>query len=109
LANRWVATEILLKEPLLFNDYIIISPSLWWDDESLLADTKKMLQKNTDKNTLVYISVGNEGKQMQNDVDYLVKMLKPQYKVFYYPFPEENHATIMHLSLYKAFEVLNKK
>ena len=42
-----LATEILLKEPALFNDYIIISPSLWWDDESLLADAKKLLQNNT--------------------------------------------------------------
>ncbi|MEO5942811.1 MAG: alpha/beta hydrolase-fold protein [Ferruginibacter sp.] len=104
-----LATEILLKEPALFNDYIIISPSLWWDDESLLADAKKTLEKHTDKNIQVYISVGNEGKQMQDDVDDLVKTLKPQYKVFYYPFPEENHATIMHRSLYKAFELLNKK
>ena len=27
-----LATEILLKKPFLFNTYIIISPSLWWDN-----------------------------------------------------------------------------
>ena len=27
-----LATEILLKKPTLFAKYIIISPSLWWDD-----------------------------------------------------------------------------
>ena len=30
------ATEVLLKKPTLFNKYIIISPSLWWDNGSLL-------------------------------------------------------------------------
>ncbi|MEO6906064.1 MAG: alpha/beta hydrolase-fold protein, partial [Ginsengibacter sp.] len=30
-----LATEILLKEPTLFNKYIIVSPSLWWDNGSL--------------------------------------------------------------------------
>ncbi len=104
-----LATEILLKEPALFTDYIIISPSLWWDDESLLKDAKKFLHPITNHHTQVYISVGNEGKQMQDDVDTLVNLLKPLYKTFYYPFPEENHATIMHRSVYKAFEVLNKK
>jgi len=31
-----LATEILFKKPNLFDNYIIASPSLWWDDESLL-------------------------------------------------------------------------
>ncbi|MEL6988820.1 MAG: alpha/beta hydrolase-fold protein, partial [Bacteroidota bacterium] len=31
-----LATEILFKEPSLFDNYIIVSPSLWWDDEALL-------------------------------------------------------------------------
>lgn len=31
------ATEVLFKKPYLFNKYIIVSPSLWWDNESLLS------------------------------------------------------------------------
>ncbi len=30
-----LATEVLLKKPELFTHYFIISPSLWWDNESL--------------------------------------------------------------------------
>ena len=28
--------SMVLKKPDLFDNYIIVSPSLWWDDESLL-------------------------------------------------------------------------
>ncbi|HYK54955.1 MAG TPA: alpha/beta hydrolase-fold protein, partial [Flavisolibacter sp.] len=31
-----LATEVLFKKPTLFNKYIIVSPSLWWDNGSLL-------------------------------------------------------------------------
>lgn len=34
-----LATEVLFKKPDLFDNYIIASPSLWWDDESLLQYT----------------------------------------------------------------------
>ena len=40
-----LATEILLKQPDLFDNYIIVSPSLWWDDESLLKLTPKSFAK----------------------------------------------------------------
>ena len=39
-----VATEILFKKPALFDNYIITSPSLWWDDESLLKYTPSSYQ-----------------------------------------------------------------
>jgi predicted alpha/beta superfamily hydrolase len=40
-----LATEILLKKPDLFNRYIIISPSLWWDDGSLLTAPSDIYSK----------------------------------------------------------------
>jgi predicted alpha/beta superfamily hydrolase len=33
-----LTTEILFKKPELFDNYIIVSPSLWWDDEKLLDE-----------------------------------------------------------------------
>ena len=29
------ATEILFEKPEMFTNYLIVSPSLWWDNESL--------------------------------------------------------------------------
>lgn len=44
-----LATEILLKKPTLFTDYIIISPSLWWGGRSLLSEAHVLLNKNLKK------------------------------------------------------------
>jgi predicted alpha/beta superfamily hydrolase len=40
-----LATEILLKKPELFTHYLIVSPSLWWDNESLLNQAEAYLRK----------------------------------------------------------------
>lgn len=108
-----LATEILMKRPGLFDNYIIISPSLWWDNESLLRLGGQLLRKDHLSGVKVYLSIGNEGKQMVQDAEQLVVLIRKAspngVKLFYYPFPKETHATIFHLSLYKAFEVLYKK
>ena len=107
-----LATQILLKKPSLFNNYIIISPSLWWDDESILTDAEKTLKKLPADNYKVFLSVGTEGKQMENDVDRFAGILRrvssSEFKVYYYPLPAENHATILHRAVYRAFEVMNE-
>lgn len=51
-------TYILLTEPSTFKNYILGSPSLWWDDKYIfkLESGTKTLSKNTEAN--VFISVG---------------------------------------------------
>jgi predicted alpha/beta superfamily hydrolase len=56
-----LATEILLKRPTLFTKYIIISPSLWWDNGSLLNQPASILHENFSRQTDIYIGVGKEG------------------------------------------------
>jgi predicted alpha/beta superfamily hydrolase len=56
-----VATEILLNKPQLFTHYFIISPSLWWDDESLYNNAAKLISQQKDDERFVYISVGKQG------------------------------------------------
>ncbi len=105
-----VATEILLKKPDLFTNYIIISPSLWWDDESLLKAAPELLTGQRDTKKWVYISVGTEGKIMEQDAADMVKALKQSgkknMKVDFVPLPNENHATILHNSVYEALKIL---
>ncbi|KQR72486.1 alpha/beta hydrolase [Pedobacter sp. Leaf176] len=100
-----LATEALLKKPALFTNYMIISPSLWWNNESLLNEAPKYLQKSVPNGTQVYISVGTEGKQMESDTKKLAALLQQQknIKVNFLPIPEENHSTILHNALYKGF------
>lgn len=108
-----LATEVLLKKPELFNNYVIISPSLWWDNESLLAKAPGLLKSAAAKNIKVYVSVGTEGKVMEQDAANLAAILKKSadqsLQITFNPMPAENHLTILHHSTYKAFEVLNAK
>ncbi|UFH31110.1 alpha/beta hydrolase [Chryseobacterium sp. C-71] len=102
-----LATEILLKKPELFNNYFIISPSLWWDDESLLKQANQLLSKIPDTKKFVYISVGKgEHKVMVKDAqdlyDILKKSNKKNWTVEYKMMDLDNHATILHRSLYEG-------
>ena len=105
-----IASEILLKKPDLFSNYIIVSPSLWWDDESLLKQAPALLAGQTDNKKWVYVSVGTEGKEMEEGAGSLVKAIrnsgKKNMKVDFVPFPKENHATILHNSIYEALKIL---
>ena len=100
-----------MKKPNLFNNYIIVSPSLWWSNESLLNEAPDLVKKQALKNMQVYISVGSEGKQMEDDAKKLSEILQTpgNVKVNLVPLPEENHLTILHNSVYKGLEILNAK
>ncbi|MCW3169764.1 alpha/beta hydrolase-fold protein [Chryseobacterium sp. 09-1422] len=102
-----LATEILLKKPEMFNNYFIISPSLWWDDESLLKQAPQLLAKIKDTNKFVYISVGKgEHKVMVKDAEDFYTVLqnsnKKNWTVEYKMMETDIHATILHRSLYEG-------
>jgi len=102
-----LATEILLKKSELFNNYFIISPSLWWDDESLLKQAPQLLSKIKDIKKFIYISVGKgEHPVMVKDAEDLFDVLKKSNKknwtIEYKMMETDNHATILHRSLYEG-------
>jgi len=102
-----LATEILLKKPEMFNNYFIISPSLWWDDESLLKQASQLLTKIPDTKKFIYVSVGKgEHPVMIKDAesldDILKKSNKKNWTVEYKMMETDNHATILHRSLYEG-------
>ena len=113
-----LATEILLKKPTLFNQYIIVSPSLWWDNGSLLNLNSELLQKTFHSPTKVYIGVGKEGlvpgdnpRVMEVDANLLADKIKATkskaVQVYFDYLPQENHATIMHQAVFNALRLLN--
>jgi len=106
-----LATEVLLKKPNLFNNYIIISPSLWWDNESLLKLAPELLKNSSDKKLSVFVGVGKEGKVMENDAKKLAAVLKAQknWSTHFEYLPNEDHATILHRAVYRAMEVFYGK
>ncbi|MBB4600639.1 hypothetical protein HNQ93_002000 [Hymenobacter luteus] len=108
------AMEVLLKKPALFTTYIIASPSLWWDDESLVAQAPGLLKPAAAAAPVsVFVALGNEGPEMQKATEAMVAALRAASakgsRIEYVPFPEETHATILHRAVYQAFETLYKK
>jgi predicted alpha/beta superfamily hydrolase len=106
-----LATEILIKKPFLFDNYIIVSPSLWWNNESLLTAAPGLLNKSSIGNKQVIISVGAEGKEMEEDAKKLLDILRSSgtTSAKFLFLPNENHLTILHNSVYKSFEILYPK
>lgn len=109
-----LATEILFNKPELFNKYIIVSPSLWWDNGSLLNQPLARFERKD-----IYIGVGKEGlaptkipRVMEVDANILadkIKNLKSrEVNVFFDYLPQENHATIMHQAVLNAFKFLKQ-
>jgi uncharacterized protein len=103
-----LATEVLFKKPYLFTHYAILSPSLWWDNESLLKVKPQLLENKFLQKTQIFIAVGKEGKVMEGDAKQLYTVLrtpnKASLKVGYQFFANKNHASIAHEAIYKAFE-----
>ncbi len=97
-----VATEILFKKPDLFTHYIIVSPSLWWDDESLL----KLEPKSPAAFKKVYLTVGkDEDPVMVQDATKLAEKLQksPTNQLIFKVSEGQNHGNILHLAVYDAF------
>lgn len=108
-----LATEILLKRPQLFTHYIIISPSLWWGEESLLKNTESLLNKNLKKQVHIYVGAPNkdEDLKMYQEVESLFQKIKSNKNIdatFDY-LPQETHATVIHQAVYNAFKTLYPK
>lgn len=105
-----LATEILFKKPTLFTDYIIVSPSLWWDNESLLKDAKMFLSAHSKMSANVYVAVGTEGDIMEREAKSLSELLKnsgkPNLKSEFLFLSDENHATILHQSVNDIFKLM---
>lgn len=104
-------TNILLKKPGLFDKYIIISPSIWWENGATLKLPMPQIERKTD----IYIGVGKEGLTpgdpphvMEVDANLLAEKIrntKNNYIDCYFDYlPDENHATIAHQAIMNAFK-----
>ncbi|WP_417556655.1 alpha/beta hydrolase [Mesoflavibacter zeaxanthinifaciens] len=105
-----LATEILFKKPDLFDNYIIVSPSLWWDDENLL--NFKPINYNNNKS--IYIAVGKEGQVMERTAKELYEKLnsnkKQNTRLFFNFLENKTHGDALHIAVYDAFEkIYNSK
>ncbi|WP_459212239.1 alpha/beta hydrolase [Aquimarina rhabdastrellae] len=103
-----LVTEILFKKPDLFDNYIIVSPSLWWDEEKLLDI--ELSTYHTKK--AIYIAGGKEGEVMERTAKELYNKLKENKKentkLFYEFMEDKTHGDALHIAVYNAFEKIFK-
>jgi len=94
-----LATEILFTKPSLFNNYIIVSPSLWWDDQSLLQ--KEPATYSGSKS--IFIAVGKEGEAVESTAKALHDKLNinknPNTRLYFDFLEEQNHGDALHLGV----------
>jgi predicted alpha/beta superfamily hydrolase len=71
------ATYSLLQPQPLFDEYLISSPSLWWDDEMIFKHEESYLRDNQDLSARVLLSVGSlEGPLMVPPMQKMGDILK---------------------------------
>ncbi|MCU6497441.1 alpha/beta hydrolase [Rugamonas sp. A1-17] len=110
LAGLFVV-ETFLREPQLFDHYVAIDPSLWWNDGKLLAEAPALLEQRAAKpQTLYFASSGTAGMDKGSArLSTLLTTRAPQgLRWHYQPLPTETHATIYQPAALQAFRTMFK-
>jgi predicted alpha/beta superfamily hydrolase len=85
----------LLNHPEMFNSYIAVSPSLWWDKESIFKNSDILFKNKDYSHKSIFFSDGNEGTEYHKSVSKLKSLLQqnniPGLRYKYIPYPEETH------------------
>jgi uncharacterized protein len=104
--------ETLFLEPDLFDTYLAIDPSLWWNDAQLVAQAPAWLRAHPDLRKTLFMASSNE-PGIVKPTTHLAKALTagaPNGLWFYQPMPQETHGTIYHPAALLMFrKVLGKK
>lgn len=111
LAGLFVV-ESFLKEPQLFDIYIAVDPSLWWNSEELVAVASNSLDNTNVVGKSLFLAA-SDTETIAEPVAELAETLRdvqPEGLEWHYQsFPNEQHGTIYHPAALQAFRLLLKK
>jgi predicted alpha/beta superfamily hydrolase len=110
LAGLFVV-ETFLWAPDLFDTYIAIDPSLWWNNQKLVNDAAERLRARPKMEKTLYFASSDEKENaeiMQKFASSLAKNAPPGIHWHYEKMPEEKHSTIYHHAALKAFRAVFK-
>ena len=92
-----MAIHILTSRPDMFQAYLAVSPSLWWEKQAIVHQAEAFFAAHAELNKTLFFSLGNEGEQMQSGFEELKKSLTAKApKGFRWEsarFPDENHGS----------------
>ncbi|PTS76718.1 alpha/beta hydrolase-fold protein [Stenotrophomonas sp. HMWF023] len=107
LAGLFVV-ETLLQEPTLFNSYIALDPSLWWNRGALLSGAGKQLSSVASSGARLFLASSGQPELAASSARLatVLQQASPATLVKYQPLPEETHATIYHPAALQALRTL---
>ncbi len=107
-----LAMHSQLTKPELFNAYITISPSAWWDNKILAKQAKEKLEGKDTYKSFVYMTLANEsGKTLAGawEITAALEQYAPEdFEWHFERMPEETHGSVHHISTYKGLKTLYK-
>ena len=80
-----MAVHALINHKNLFNSYVAIDPSMWYDNESLLKQTQKALQSNSFAGKSLYLGIANtmekgmDTVRLKKDTSFLTKAIRANF------------------------------
>lgn len=100
-----LAAEVLFERPELFQRYLIVSPSIWWDNGSLLARKAAFLTHPERAPAEVFIAVGKEGRRMESDARKLYARVRKSRAIRsgFGHLPKHDHGNILHQAVLDGF------
>jgi predicted alpha/beta superfamily hydrolase len=108
LAGLFVV-ETFFLEPALFDTYIAFDPSLWWNDQKLVAGAGDRLRATGGKKKTLYFASSDEPGIVET-AERLAAVLErnpvADLSWHYERMPEEHHSTIYHPAALRAFRAL---
>lgn len=108
LAGLFVV-ETFFVEPDLFDTYIAIDPSLWWNEGALLKTAAERLHERPSVQKTLYLASSDEPR-IASDTQRLATILEasapPSLHWHYEPMPDERHSTIYHPAALRAFRTV---
>jgi len=100
--------HLLNTEPGLFDAYVAISPSLWWDDEHYVSTLDDVFERFPNHRGALYMTMGNEGGAMIAGAWHLAGTLEksapPEFRWHWQPMPTETHGSVPARSTYDGLE-----
>jgi hypothetical protein len=107
LAGLFVV-ETLFEQPELFDDYIAVAPSLWWEEMKYGREAAAYLRRLPAGRRRLHLSLADEGYRHQEGVELLVAALErhaPEgLRWLYVPLGDsETHASIYHVAALDAW------
>ncbi len=107
----------LLRNTGLFDIYLALDPSLWWDQGKLVQEAGELIKEKDFSGKKLYVGVATKKRTDRvdihhNTVNYLLEELLPQAENLHYfskSFPDENHGTIVIPGIYNGIKQLFEK